>query len=112
MLAVWLGCNRPEPAPLPPPQREQWRPKGRVVAASGGLRGYLVKPQAVPAPATLLLVDALDEATRAGADGLAREGTVALAVTADINTLRATAYLEKLPDTRGVTTVCQRAAGC
>lgn len=112
LLVVCLGCQRPEPAPLPPPQRAQWRPRGRVVAASDGLRGYLVKPQDTPAPATLMLVDALDEATRADADALAISGTVAFAVTADITTTRAAAYLEQLPDTRGVTTDCRREAGC
>jgi len=112
LLAVLLGCQRPEPAPLPPPRREQWRPRGRTVAASDGLHGYLVKPETLPAQGVLMLVDTLDDDSRSQADQLAREGSVALAIIADTPTERAQAYLDRLADTRGTRVRCLRTEGC
>jgi hypothetical protein len=111
VLIGWLGCQRPEPAPLPPPRRELWQPRGRTVAASN-FHGYLVKPQQLPVPAILLLVDTLDDATRKTADDLARGGSVTLAVEAATETERARAYLNNLADTRGVSDRCLRLDGC
>ena len=83
-----------------------------MVAMGPSVRGYLVKPESPPAPSVLLLVDRIDDAHRAEADGLARAGTVAFAVGPDSPTAEARAYLEGLPSTRGVEVRCRRAEGC
>ena len=83
-----------------------------MVAASDGLRGYLVKPQETPAGSILLLVDQIDAHARSASDDLARQGQIALAVAPETDTARAQTYLDGLPDTRGSAILCQRQAGC
>jgi hypothetical protein len=107
-----MACQQTPPVPLPPTQRETWAPRGRLVSASGGLQGYLVKPRQTPASSTLLLVEQLNDDSRAAADRLARRGEIVLAVDADTPTERASDYLLALPDTRGTATTCLRQEGC
>lgn len=83
-----------------------------MVSASGGLKGYLVKPRQTPVSSTLLLVEQLDGDSRALADQLASRGQVVLAIDSSVQTERASGYLLALPDTRSVTTTCRRQGGC
>lgn len=109
VLAVLLACEQPAPLPTtavdtrPPPI-------GRLVQA-GPVRGFLARPgtETPPTPAELRLVDALDPATKEAAMADAGAGRVILAVTPDIDTDRAHAYLDGMPSTAPPTRTCRRA---
>ena len=105
---IGLGCSTEPPLPLPEPEQMLWQPKGRMVAATD-LRGFLVMPQSTPAPGVLVLVDVIDDAEREAALALAGAGEVVLLLPPQTLQERGEQYLNDLPSTRGLHTLCKRA---
>ena len=104
---IGLACSQQDPVPLPEPEQVLWQPKGRMVAAAD-LRGFLVMPEQHPSPGVLVLVDSIDDAEREAALALAAAGEVVLVLTPQTSLERGEQYLNDLPSTRGLRTLCKR----
>ena len=78
------------------------------MVAAADLSGFLVHPQTTPAAGVLVLVDAIDEASRTQAHQLATAGEVVMLIEPSVSTARGSDYLNRLSITRGVRTLCLR----
>lgn len=111
-LALLLGCAREPALPLPEPRRAEPTVQARMVRM-GSVEGWIARPVApaeTPRPGQLLLVEALDPASKLEASRLAELGSVVLVVAPEISTQAATAYLAGMPDVHAVQTRCLRSA--
>jgi hypothetical protein len=79
------------------------------MVAANDLRGFLVMPQHTPSPGVLVLVDAIEDGEREAALALATAGEVVLLLPQQTPLARGEQYLNDLPSTRGLRTLCKRA---
>ena len=110
LLAAGPGCSRDEPPALPPSRLAPPEVDARMVR-HGAVRGYLARPiDRDEQGATLILVDAIDEAARSAARAEARGHRLALAVAPDAPLDAARSWVARLAGGAEVRERCLRAA--
>ncbi len=112
VLVCLAACVVGDPEPLPAPQPTPTRQLDLRMVKAGEIEGYLGRPVIDESvPAELLLVDALDELAREQVRSRAEAGTGAFAVSVDVDSTAAEAYLDGMPWTETVSRVCLRSGG-
>ena len=102
LLLLWLACS--DPAPLPPSKVVTPTTQGRVVQA-GEVRGYLARPIADGAVRGIVL-RVSGSGAQLAADQRAAAGQVVLAISPEISTEAAVAYVGAIPGILTVQTEC------
>lgn len=107
-VALGLACSSDGPAELPPSRLPVQTTRAYMVKAAE-VEGYLARPVAEGSyPGVLVLVDTIDDGSRALAEEAAAEGRIVLAVAEGTDPRASLAYLDGLPATTTTTTRCER----